>query len=281
MICKTIEVTMVTMATTPVQMSLLYNIDKIEKLMKTINIILNPFGVIATLAALFLLWRSLKNQGEYHNTQILEMREQHSEQVGQVNQQLLQMEANRREKFFRDNIISASENVNSYIENGFERGMYYIIYKLTDSKIEKEVGYACVIYWSISYKSNMKDGNYLIEWRFAIFRTSIPFEVSADDKNRNQYNKMKKEIHNKMKKEIKDKLDELDKWNYVFLLPRFGNEYGQAADGKSSFDPLTLAVNEIDSIEFRAVIRTLSKIQSLDIEEIKSCLDSAKECVDL
>ena len=282
MVRKMLEGAMVTMAATPALFSLSYNFDKIEGAMETAGTILIPFGVVATVAALFILWYSIWKQDEHHRSQINKMSEQHDEQISQmkkqhgkqieqVHQQLLQMEAGRREKTLRVHIIAISDNVHSYHENDFSKGMYFIPYDLENPKTGKRTDYVCVISWSISYRSESKDKNYLFDLRFAMFQVPVSFGAAIDREE------MERSHIEELTKVIKDKLKISDIWNYSFSLPRFESGYGQIADDNSSFESEKLAINDISFSEFCIIIFSLSKIQSFNEDMLMVCANMAKE----
>lgn len=282
MVDRKIEGAMVTMAATPILVSLSYSFDKVEKAMETAGTILTPFGVVATVVALFFLWHSMWKQDEHHRNQINKMSEQHDEQItqmkkqhvkqiAQVRQQLLQMEASRREKTLREHIIAVSNNVQFYSEKDFDKGMYFIPYDLEDPKTRKKTDYVCVISWSTSYRSESKDKNYLFDLRYAMFQVPISFDATMDGLG------METTHIQELRNILKDKLKISDIWNYSFSLPRFESGYGQIADDNSSFNSEKLAINDISFSDFCIIIFSLSKIQSFNEDTLKLCANMAKK----
>ena len=282
-----IEGAMAAMATVPVLISLSYNLDKIEKVMKQVGTILAPFGVAATIAALFYLLHSLRNQDKYHRHQIETLSEHHDEQifnmniqhsdtndqhdrqVKQIRQQLLRMEASHREKALSEHIIAVSNNVYYHNESKFDEGIYYINYEQKNMQTGEASEYMCVVYWNISYRSKNRNENYLFDIRFTVF------EISNSDAK-----KIRKPDIDVLVKVLNDKLNEPHPWTYRFSIPRFENGYGQITNNMSSFEPGKLEINEADLSAFYIIIFVMSKVQSFNTNMMKFCADIAK-CVDV
>lgn len=272
MISKKIEGVMVTIGATPIIVSLIYNIENIEKVMRSISTILNPFGVAATLVALFLLWRSLREQRDHHDEQIyymndlvMQMENQHAEQIRQLRQQLLRMEKIDRERTLREYIIALSNNAYSYRENYFDKGAYFISYSITDRQSKEVVRYVCLIFWRINYRSEKRDKNYIFDLRFAIFQISTSLETSF-------YAKGIEESHvEELEEIIINNSKNSNLWNYKFSLPRFENGYGQVSNDKSSFTIDKLKISETENNEFHTMIYAMSIIQSFDTDMIEKC----------
>lgn len=278
-----IENAMAAMASVPLIFSLSYNIDKIEKVMKLVGTILTPFGVVATVAALFYLLHSLRNQDKYHRQQIETLSKHNDEQISymniqnsvvedlqdrqikQIRQQLLRMEASHREKVLSEHIIAVSNNVYYHREGKIDEGIYHINYELKESPAEKTSENMCVIHWNISYRSKNRDENYLFNIGFAVF------EISTIDA------KCIKELNaNVLIKVLNEQLKRKDPWHYSFSIPRFENGYGQIANSKSSFEPGKLEISDADLSAFYIIIFIMSKVQSFDIDEMKYCANLAK-----
>ena len=297
---KRIEGAMVVLTLSPVFLSLSYNTEKIEKVMKPIGEILTPFGVIATVAALFLLWHSLKSQNEQHNTQVDmiskhhdeqikkmiahhdeqifnmniqhgDAENQHAELIGKVHQQLLQMEADRREKILINHVIAMSNNISRYSEGEFNKGIYFVPYNEKNTKTGKTIEYVCVIFWSIRYRTENRDMDYLLDLKFAIFEISISIATSV-------YAQCIDESHVDALVEIlNEKPKNQDLWDHSFSIPRFEKEHGQVVKNKSSFfDPSKLEINEVTAAEFHVMTYSMAIIQSLDTDMMKLCADIAR-----
>lgn len=289
---------MVAIALSPVILSLSYNIDKIEKVMKSMGEILTPFGVIATVIALFFLWHSLRSQNEQHNTQVDMISKHHDEQIkkmiahhdeqmfnmniqhgdaenqhveliGKVHQQLLQMEADRREKIFSKHVIAVSNNVSRYSGSEFDKGIYFVPYNEKNTKTEKTIEYVCVIFWSIRYRTENRDTDYHLDLKFAIFEISISIASSI-------YAQYIDESHvDALVDILNKKLESPDLWDHNFSIPRFGSEHGQVVNNKSSFDPSRLEINEVAAVKFYVMTYSMARVQSFDADMIKLCADIA------
>ena len=285
---RKLEGLMVAMATGPVLFSLSYNVEKIEKAMKFIGVIVTPFGTVATIAALLLLWHSLRKQDEQHRMQIDKMSEQHEEQINnmntqhneqlaqmedqhreqteQVRRQLLRMETSNREKILKNHIAAISNNVHYCCKIGFEKGIHFIPYKLTNSYNDEETRYVCVVFWNIRYRSEKRDQNYMFDLKFSILQLPTP-----EDK------KMERHSDEELIELVGGKLENSDTWNYSFSFPRFESGYGQIANDRPSLILNKLDINHVEKTELHIIIYSMSKIQSFDMKMMKYCADLAKK----
>lgn len=283
-----LEGSMIAMASLPILFSLSYSIDKVEKTMKFVGVIVTPFGTVATIFALLLLLHSLRKQDEQHriqidqmseqheerinnmntqhNEQLTQMEDQHQEQTAQVRRQLLRIETSNREKILKDHIISLSNNVHYCYKKGFEKGMYFTKYGLSNSYNGEETKYVCVVLWNIHYRSETKDLNYVFDLKFSIlqFPTSMEAkkkEFSGDD----------------LIELIGGTLENPDSWNYSFSFPRFEDGYGQISNNTPSLILDKLDISPEEQTELHIMIYSMSRIQSIDVTMMEYCANLARK----
>ena len=219
----------------------------------------------------------MEKMATHHDEQIFNMNIQHSdaenqhaELIGKVHQQLLQMEADRREKILSKHIIAMSNNISSYNERKSDKGIYFVSYNEKDTKTGKTTEYVCVVFWSIFYRSESRDADYLFNLKFAIFEISISIVSGI-------YAQHIDESHvDALVDILNEKLKNPNPWSHSFSIPRFRNEHGQVANNRYSFDPSKLEINEVAAPEFHVMIYSMARIQSFDTDMMELCADIAR-----